>query len=229
MAAKIRKAIEELGLLSGVLYLLDRILQKLGGFAVIRRYVLVAQPVPERPLLGPRRGRSIEVRMVEPGDPALAAMPLSQAVLDYRYGQGALCFGAFQDGRMIGCQWLCLGPYNEDEVRSRFVPRPAGRAAWDFDIYVLPELRQGLAFMRLWDTANAYLRERDVVWSLSRISAFNALSLASHKRLGARRIGTATYLRAGRWQLMISSLRPRLHLSGGPQGVPELPLQVPGD
>lgn len=213
--------------MSGAFYVLDRAVRKLGGSACLYRYVLVAQPVRQTPLLGPRRGRSIEVRQVDPDDPALGAMPLSPEVLRFRFGQGAVCFGAFQDGAMIGCLWLCLGPYEEDEVRCRFTPLPAGRASWDFDVYVLPELRTGLAFARLWDAANKHLRERGVAWSFSRISAFNPLSLASHARLGAQRVGTATYLRVGRWQVMTSSLPPRFHVSTGPQAVPRISLRVP--
>jgi len=224
---KARAALKELGPLDGALYLLSQALERWCGGARLYRYILVAQPVSVAPLLPARRGRSIQVRPVAAGDPALAAMPLDAAVLDYRFGQGAVCFGAFQDDVMIGCQWLILGPYDEDEVRARFVPSPPGRASWDFDIYIRPDQRAGLAFARLWDTANAYLREREVAWSFSRISAFNPASIASHGRLGARRIGGATYLRAGRWQLMVCGLPPYVHLSGGDGNVPEIPLWPP--
>jgi len=37
-------------------------------------------------LLRGRRGRSIEVRPLEPGDPAFADLPLTQDVLDFRFG-----------------------------------------------------------------------------------------------------------------------------------------------
>lgn len=220
-------ALRELGRLNGSLYLLDRALGHLGGGVRLYRYILFAQPVPAAPLLPVRRGRTIEVRPVAAGDPALAAMPLDGAVLRHRYGQGAVCFGAFRGAAMIGCQWLSLGPYDEDEVRSRFVPSPSRQASWDFDIYIQPEQRAGLAFARLWDTANAYLRERGVAWSFSRISAFNPASIASHGRLGARRIGSATYLRAGRWQLMVCGMSPYVHLSGGNGTVPQIALRPP--
>ncbi len=228
MMGRISGVFAELGSTSALLYLVHRGLAKLGGFAEIYHYVLVAQPIPDGSWLGPRRGRSIEVRLVSCGDPALAQMPLDETVLRHRFGQGALCFGAFQDGQMIGCQWLCLGQYEEDEVRSRFVPRPEGRTAWDFDVYVLPELRQGLAFGRLWDTTNAYLRKKGVGWSFSRISGFNAKSLASHYRLGAQRVGTATYVRFGDWQLMLATVRPYVHLSSKAGDVPTIQLRAPG-
>ena len=221
---KLGQLFRELGPTSAVLYLLGRIFQLLSCRDVIHRYILVAQPVPKEPLLPKRRGLSIEVRPVDQNDPALAAMPTSDEVLAYRFGQGALCFGAFQQHEMIGCLWLKIGHYDEDEVRCRFAPMPEGGASWDFDVYILPERRSGLAFARLWDTANSYLRDRGIAWSFSRISAFNAGSLASHSRLGAKRIGTATFLAIGRLQLMVSTLRPFVHLSFDPRAFPLIPL-----
>lgn len=37
--------------------------------------------------------------------------------------------------------------------------------------------------------------------------------MASHRRLGARRFGTAIFLRAKRSQLMVATVYPYLHLS----------------
>lgn len=225
MWRKARENIAGLGIVSGTLYSIDRALQRLTGRCRIYRYILVAQPVPQRPVLNARRGRSIAVRQVGANDPALAAMPLSGEVIRYRFAQNALCFGAFQDGDMIGCLWLRLGSYLEDEVRCRFAP-PEG-AAWDFDVYIAPERRSSFAFTRLWDEANAYLREHGIGWSFSRISAFNPHSMTSHERMGARPTGTATYLRLGSWQLMLSSLAPYVHLSTGRRSVPSLVLRLP--
>lgn len=225
MWRKARANLAEMGVLSGALYTVGRAVERITGRTCLFRYSLVAQPVPDHPLLGPRRGRTIAVRLVGPGDPALAEMPLSAAVLQYRFAQDAVCFGAFQDGTMIGCLWLRLGPYIEDEVRCEFVPE--GRSSWDFDVYIAPERRSGLAFARLWDEANSYLRDRGARWSFSRISAFNPRSLAAHGRMGARPVGAATYLRFGRWQLLMSRLAPYLHLSTGPQSVPRLILRNP--
>lgn len=227
MLNKIRAATRQLGAANAAAYLINRALWRLGGFVRIYRYLLVAQPVRQAPLLTGRRGRSIDVRPVEPGDPALSAKWLTAQVLSYRFGQGSICLGAFQNGAMIGWLWLTLGPYDEDEVRCRFMPRPAGQSAWDYDVFILPEYRTGPAFARLWDAANGYMRDRGIAWSFSRISAFNPASLASHRRLGARHIGTATYLCAGPVQFMVSSLAPYLHLSFGPRAVPRMALPPP--
>ncbi len=167
------------------------------------------------------------VREISTGDPAIKAMPLSSDVIAYRRRQGAHCLGLFLKERMIGYLWFCLGPYDEDEVCCRFIPRPAEKAAWDFDVYLLPEHRGGLCFLRLWDAGNAFLRERGRSWSCSRISVFNRASILAHHRMGAERLGTATFLALGSCQLMISSLRPRLNLSCHPDKGPRIVLQAP--
>src|SRR3546814_8885793 len=58
--------------------------------------------------------------------------------------------------------------------------------------------RSGPAFGRLWDEANAFLRQQGVACSWSRISAFNPASLASHARLGARIAGRSEERRVGK-------------------------------
>lgn len=219
---KIRAAAAELGWFNASLYGADRLLSRLGGAVGIYRYYLVAQPVPDQPLLPARRGRAIDVERMAAGHPGFGGLPLGEDVIAYRFAQEAVCFGAFQDGEIRGCLWLCLGPYDEDEVRCRFVHLPESETAWDFDVYVCPDARVGFAFGRLWDEANAFLREKGVSWSMSRISAFNPGSLASHTRLGARRVGSAIYLKLGGWQVTIADVAPYMHLSTGAGSVPRL-------
>ncbi|HEX2117129.1 MAG TPA: N-acetyltransferase [Alphaproteobacteria bacterium] len=218
---KLRTVFQEFGALAP-LYLLNRLCE--GTLCGVYAYRLVAQPVAPRPMLPQARGRTIEVRRMEPGDPDFAGLPLTQAVLDYRFDQGAICFGAFKGGSVIGCIWLCLGPYFEDEVRCRFVPVGA---SWDFDVYLRPEHRVGFAFARLWDEANAFLRGRGLHWSISRISVLNTKSLAAHDKLGIRTLGTAVFLRIGRFQAMLSSLPPFVACSASNAGAPILVLRAP--
>jgi len=142
---RISRAIKELGFLDAVLYAIERGLVASGGSARLYRYAFVAQPVPDGPLLPPRRGRSIDVRIVDARDPVLLKLELTSEVLDYRANLDSVCFAAFEDGEIIGCLWLCLGPYDEDEVRCRFTHRPHGATCWDYGIYVLPEKRSGFA------------------------------------------------------------------------------------
>jgi hypothetical protein len=220
---KLRTVFDEFGA-KAPLYLLSRVCE--GTPFGLYAYRLVAQPIAPKPLLPPARGRSIEIRLMERGDPALAGLPLTSAVLDYRFGQRAVCFGAFKGGAIIGCLWLCLGPYLEDEVRCRFVPRDA---SWDFDVYLHPEHRVGFGFARLWDEANAHLRARGLAWSISRISVLNTKSLAAHDKLGIRRLGTAVFVKLGALQVMLATLAPFIHLSLSPSSAPTLVLRAPAD
>lgn len=218
----------ELGPSRALCYVLHRFGARTGGLLAVHSYLLVAQPVPVEPLLSARRGCSIVVRQLDPQDPLLLALPLDEAVLAYRARQGAVCFAAFKEEAIIGCLWLCLSSYDEDEVRCRYRPAPSGEASWDFDVYLLPGHRSGLGFARLWDEANAFLRRRGVAFSWSRISAFNPVSLGSHARLGARVAGQATFLRLGPCQLMVASLPPRWHLSFRHTDRPSITLHNPG-
>lgn len=222
-----RELSHEMGPGNALLYGAGRIGLRLGIGAGIHRYIFIAQPIADAPLLPRSRGQSIMVRQLAAGDPALRDLPLTQEVLDFRFGQGAICLGALRGDRTIGCLWLRLGPYVEDEVRSRFVLSPAASTCWDFDVWLAPEHRAGLGFARLWDEANAFLRQRGVAWSVSRVSAFNPRSLRSHARLGAAPIGSALYICLGRLQLMMSTMRPGIHLSWGSRSTPDLQLRAP--
>jgi len=222
---KLASAVHEFGLGNACIYFADRVLAQVGGG--VYRYQFVAQPVPTRPMLPAGRGQSVAVRLVSGDDPALLQLPLDRKVLAFRKSQGCICFGAFDEGKIIGCLWLSLGPYVEDEVRCRFVPSPAGKCAWDFDVYLSPEHRLGFGFARLWDEANGFLRRHGMIWSMSRISALNRSSLAAHARLGAKPIGTAIFVRLGRGQLAIASKFPWINLSFGTASVPEFVLWPP--
>ena len=227
MLGKIRATIIELGFVDALVYGAGLALGKCSRKAAIYRYALMAQPVPERPLLPGRRGSDIAVRLMrEPGF-SMTPLGLAPAVVHYRYGQGALCFAAFKKDALVGALWICPGSYEEDEVRCRFVPTPPGSSCWDLGIYVDPEHRGGIVLARLWDEANAYLRGRGIGWSLSRIGTVNRLSIASHERLGARRIGTATYLCYRRAQFMIATVAPYLHFSLASRSKPTLKLHSP--
>lgn len=109
MLQKFRSAINELGYLEGLLYLFNRLVQQRTGAAVLYRYAIMAQPVPEGPLLPAHRGRDIEIRLFSAKDSILTALSLSDEVLEYRFRQGAICLAAFQAGKLIGCLWLCHG------------------------------------------------------------------------------------------------------------------------
>lgn len=220
-----RRTIRELGWLDGFLYALNRSLVMISGNRMrLYKYYFVAQPVPETRWLSPRRGKAIEVRQIAESDPIVREFPRPDWVIPYRFKQGAVCLAAFKAGGFIGFLWLTLGAYQEDEVRCRYAPPAQAKAAWDFDVYLAPEHRLGVAFLRLWDEANSFFRAREINWSLSRISAFNRGSVLSHARMGATRLGSAVFLRIGSWQIMVAAIPPYFHLSTYPGSFPTLVL-----
>ena len=222
MLTKFRQLRTDMGTLNALLYGLHRVLSIVsGGRAGIERFIFVAQPVPDQPHIPSEKKTTSVVKTLLPGDALLAQCMRPEAVIAARFAQGAKCLAIVKDDQLQAAIWLIHGHYDEDVVRARFVLPPSGTAAWDFDVYVAPKYRLGFTFLRLWDAANAYLREAGVMWSYSRITAFNLGSLASHSRLGASPFGNATFLTLGSVQLMISTLRPWLHISLG-QSQPKL-------
>lgn len=203
-------------------YLLRRLLAVLG--LSFHRYRLVVQPVPEKSWLPERHRAAFDIRPVGRDDYQLDWFPRPAEVIRQRFEQGALCWVAFKDGDAVGCQWLLPGPYLEDEVRCRFLPLPARRVAWDFDVYVVPEMRLGRLFLLLWDTVNAWMREQGIVCTASRIDSLNLQSIRSHQRMGASTVGTAWFLSAGGWQL--ARWPGGWQLSGDPERMPEIKVSA---
>jgi len=205
---------QELGPINAPLYLLHKVLSvPTGGRAKVERFIFVAQPIHDSPQLPPGKAATATAKQINPGDPLLCQCPRPAEVIADRYAQGAICLAIVKNDVLQAFIWLIHKHYDEDVARVRFVLPPSGKAVWDFDVYVAPAYRLGYTFLKLWDTANAHLRENGVRWSLSRISAFNAGSLSSHSKLGARPIGSATFIIAGPLQIMTSSLSPKFHIS----------------
>ncbi|MGK5037827.1 hypothetical protein [Janthinobacterium sp. LB3P118] len=194
-----------------------------GGRCALHRYQFVAQAVAPGSLCR-GRGQSITVT------PCLAEADLPPGperrpgALRERYHQGAQCLVArsqrdLENDAMAGWIWLLRHGCQEDEVRARYT-LASNQSSWDLDVWVHPAQRGGLVFARLWEEANAVLYAQGVRWSCSRISRFNRASLGAHARLGTHALGTATFLRCGRWQWMAASLPPYLHLSRRPDDIP---------
>lgn len=225
MLGKIRQNLNTLGFSDTCYYALHRVLRTAG--IGLFRYEILAQPVMATALLSGRRGKSITVRQLARDDPAMAELLLDADILQFRFQQGAIGFGAFHDTRAVGCLWLCLNGYLEDEVRCRFVPKPAELASWDFGLYVDPAYRTGIAFARLWDVANQFLRERGFQWTISRISRFNMASIQSARALRAVSCARMFVVRAGVWQLFFATIPPRIHFSPRTGNIPTYEIDVP--
>ncbi|MGV7206257.1 hypothetical protein ACLB1G_00210 [Oxalobacteraceae bacterium A2-2] len=211
-------AVRLLGCGNAALYALHRLLDRLsGGRCGVQRYLFLAQPLkhaaPAR-----ARGAGIDIRPLDPQAPA-GGWPRPPDVIEARWRQGAQGLGAWRGGQLVGFLWYAFHSWQEDEVRACYrLASPL--AVWDFDVWVCPEQRLGPAFQRLWDGARTRLREQAVCWTCSRISAYNPTSLRAHVRLGARRLGSAVFIRCGPWQWMLSGLAPYCHWSRGDHSFP---------
>ena len=211
------------------LFVLNRflVLMSKGGLRLYR-YYLIAQPVTKTTLLPPGRGKKIDIRLIPEQDEITLQFPRPAIAIRERFKQGAKCLAAFKEEQFLGFLWLLLGSYQEDEVRARYTPLPVGMAAWDFDVYVAPDFRLGFTFPRLWDEANRFLCENNILWSCSRISAFNTGSLGAHARLGTISLGSAIFFYAGGWQVTFASIYPYFHLSTHAGSFPEFRLNTQG-
>ena len=227
---RFRQTVRELGWLDGCLYALHRLLVAISrGRVGLHKYYFVAQPIREKRWLPAKRGADLEVYGVAESDPIVKQFPRPDWVISYRFKQSSICLVELKANSFIGFLWLTLGPYQEDEVRCRYVPLPAGKSAWDFDVYLDPQHRNGIAFLKLWDEANSFLARREVRWSLSRISAFNKGSMLSHARMGANRIGTVTFLSIGPFQICAATIPPYFHFSTRPDSFPIFALNPERD
>ena len=223
---KLRHLRAELGGTVAALYLLDIAGLRCGSAVRVYHYKLLAQPV-RGPFLPSRWARKYNVSVIDAQEANPAQLGVGSKVLAHRFAQNATCLAAFDGLELVGCLWLCPNGYVEDEVRAVYLPAPARTAAWDFGLDIDPRHRGGLAFAALWDAANAWLEGHGFACSLSRVSGFNARSLAAHRRLGAQEVGAVTFFRFGRWQLCVSSLSPRFHVSAGNARKPVIRVPVP--
>jgi hypothetical protein len=223
LKSRLLQTARQIGWVDAFWYALSVLLPAVSGRRwTLFKYRITAQPVASDSLCR-GRGKAIEVRPVPDADRQADLFGRPAAVLAGRYAQQAQCLGAYKQDKLCGYLWFTLGPYQEDEVRARFVPASRD-AAWDFDVQVFPEYQFGLSFPRLWDEANTVMRAHGVQWSCSRISSFNAASRAAHERLGAIKLGTAVFICCGSWQWTLSSMAPYLHLSRSRASYPSFTL-----
>lgn len=213
--ANVRQDIRIFGVWGALPYFLDRGLARTSAGKVrLHKYWIVAQPV-ERPESARTTSSSgaFDVYSVTESNARFEDYPRPAQVIRARFRQGGQCLVAYRQETFVGYIWFNTGPYQEDEVRCRFVPQPAGRASWDYDAFVAERYRLGRAFKLLWKAALASLYTQDVRVSYSRISAYNSGSLAAHTRLGARRVATVYFLCVGKTQWMWGTLPPYISIS----------------
>lgn len=193
--------------------------------AALRKYYFVAQPVQAG--ASPRQpSGSTRLYLAEQADAVIAQAGRPDAVITERFAQQSRCVVAEKNGELAGFIWLCPYVYREDEVRCDYRWTPAAAAAWDFDVFVAPPFRLGRLFARLWEHTHALLQREGVQWTLSRIDAFNANSLAVHRKLGARELARGWFLSWGGVQLAAFTVAPYVHLSTPRGRRPEICLDL---
>ncbi len=199
---------KELGLGNALLYAADRVLSKAG--VRVRRYLFVVQPLPNG---APARGTRT-VRELQPDDIGRLPFPVGPDVIRRRLAQGSLCLVLEIGGVFAGYGWFHCGPYDEDEVRCRFIP---DRMVWDYDIYIVPRYRGTRAFATLWNVAGARMRALGYTHTASRISAYNSASIRSHASLGGRVVGSAVFVSCAGLELLLSRARIALTRAARPE------------
>lgn len=209
-------------------YLLSRVLSKL-TFDRVRliKYLIVVQPVGSSALHNLRPDGHTKIVRAAPQSEFAKQFPRPEMVIRQRFESGALCFCALVKNEFAGFIWLRSHEYQEDEVRCTYVLQAPNVSVWDFDVYVVPKFRFGRTMARLWQSVDGYLNEQGVDWTFSRISAFNAESLAAHAKLGIVECHSAVFLQAGTFQLSLIPQRPYVHLSLSDKRRPVLRLTPP--
>jgi hypothetical protein len=224
---RLRLLINELGAITAFLYLLDLVLRSFGSQSGFYYYLLVAQPLVDKPRLSPTRGKAFTFRLLQDYEPILDSLDRPMAVIRQRFDQGAQCLLATKNEVLVGCIWFVRGMYAEDEVKVDYLLPHDGHCVWDFDVFVTESERLGFLFAKQWDAFDALLKPQGIRYTVSRINAFNPHSIASHRALGAQDCGRALFLRLGRFQWMLSNQRPFIAFGGrpklhiGPKEVPE--------
>lgn len=225
---RLRQTLGSLGMGNSLLYWMDRAASRLShGHARVVKYLIVAQPIGTASALGLRAGLSTRIEPAAVSHPLTVNFPRPPSAIAQRYANGAQCLVASVKSQFAGYLWWQRDHYDEDEVRCRFQLVQPAVSAWDFDVYVEPRYRLGRTLVLLWQAAENQFRQDGVSWSFSRISAFNAESLATHARLGAVVRARALFLVLGPLQLSFFDQWPVAHLSLSASKRPVLRLTPP--
>ncbi|WP_418647170.1 GNAT family N-acetyltransferase [Thauera butanivorans] len=229
LASRLTSTFQQFGRKEGFIYLLGKALaQTTGGRLRLIRYHLVAQPVPPSPQERPLPpGARTSIGFISPDASIVSQFPRPQEVIARRFANGDRCITAQTDGRFAGYIWLAHNQYDEDTVRCLYRLADPAQSAWDYDVYVDPDFRMGRTFSRLWASANRQLASEGIRWSFSRIAAANPQSLDSHRRLGIQKLFSASFIKAGKWQVMIACAHPYIHISISTTSRPTLLLHPP--
>ncbi|HNO75208.1 MAG TPA: hypothetical protein PKG49_06245 [Nitrosomonas mobilis] len=215
MLQKIRQNVNQLGLANTLLYLFNKSLYRISFKKIkLHKYYITRQPVSKEKLVPFNKALDIEINQIEVNDSLLLHMDRPLGNLQARFRQGGHCFAAIKKGKFAGNLWLNFDQYQEDEVRCTYSLLPHGQAAWDYDVFVVPQFRLTYTFAKLWDVANAAMHQRGILYVYSRINFYNISSLQAHERLGSKIIGSLVFVTIGNYQLSFSvHFRPYVTIS----------------
>lgn len=216
----------QMGLMDSLLYLANRCIGFISSSFSLSKYYFVSQGLSKQPLMPNGKGKQLQVVELSSERTKSHPCPRPASVIADRYEQGAVCLAAYKADEFAGCLWYVTSHYKEDEVRCLYELSDK-QVVWDFDVYVVPKFRLSPVFIKLWDEASARLIHEGVEWSFSRISAFNPMSLSSHKRMGASIFGWAVFVRIGSIQLTFFSFKPFLHVSFSDASYPTFKFGLP--
>lgn len=211
--------INQLGYINAGLYLLNRFLSLMPFCIKINKYYFASQPLSKQPVLSKEKWPNyniVELSLAK--DFESNHFPRPMAVFADRLQQGAICLACYKNDEFTGFLWYTKKTFREDEVRCLY--HLPVQSVWDFDVYVEKKYRLSPVFLKLWDEASLRLTQDGYFHSLSRISAFNPMSLQSHKRMGATIIGWAVFIKIGVCQFTVSNLKPFLHFSFSEKSCP---------
>lgn len=212
MYSKLRSIVKELGLTVSILYLIDRVLKKISSNCGLITYFFYDQPLKSSNVIA--RKQAYEFVWIEHVNNSIRELPRPDEVLNERFRSGSKCLVAkkAETGEFLGCAWFAFKHYQEDEVNCIYDFSQTSKV-WDYDVYIIPTHRMSRLFLRLWQNAESSLFEEGYTSSLSRISAYNAQSIQSHEKFGAKRCGWAIFLKIFKTQIMLSSRCPYVSLS----------------
>lgn len=203
-----------MGFAGWLAYATDRVLSKVSSgrvrFLALRFFL---QPLPAKPLAPIRGGDPVSVMPITEGAFEAAAFGRPPEAIRDRYRDGSICIAATRDEELLGFMWLQRGTLRERVVRCHMEAEPKDKVVWDYDFFIQPRYRLGRLFGRLWDTASDLLRSQGIGGTVSWIRLENRASEKAHARLGAKRIGWASFLTLGGYQLMLASFRPYVSLT----------------
>ncbi|MCG8611333.1 MAG: hypothetical protein MI864_12440 [Pseudomonadales bacterium] len=216
MITKLKNMIAELGWVATLLYTIDRVLHRVSERMGCYFYYFYQQPLTERKLPVPTR-KVYDFYWLSALNEQIQLLPRPLPVLENRFAQGATCIVAQkeEDQSFLGCAWFAFNVYQEDEVYCIYDFQQCTGAVWDYDVYITPEQRMTRLFLRLWQNAERELVDQGFSSSLSRISAYNAQSVNSHEKFGAKRIGWAVFFKFFKLQVTITSKAPYIGVCFG--------------